>query len=163
MALPNHFKQQCRGLRAATLLVFAGLALLLCIGASSTPWLPGAGSEVGGGNHAVLMLVRLLPGVGYLWALWAVQRVLGELGSGRMFHAVVARAIRHIGLGVLSGALLSVFAVTNLSRLLMDGKGGFAYFDLSGIVLGVVGAALILLAHVVDQARHVQAELDEIL
>jgi hypothetical protein len=30
-------------------------------------------------------------------------------------------------------------------------------------VLGVVGAALILLARVVDEARQVQAELDEIL
>ena len=96
MALPDRFRQQCRWLRAAALLVFAGLALLLCIGAGSTPWLPGAGSEAWGGNHAVLLLVRLMPGIGYLWALWAVQRVLGELGNGRMFHAVVARAIRPV-------------------------------------------------------------------
>ena len=45
-------------------------------------------------------------------------------------------------MGVLVGALLSVFAITNLTRLIQGGQGGVAYFDLSGIVLGVVGAAL---------------------
>ena len=161
MALPERFRHQCRWLRAATLLVFAGLALLLGLGASTLPWTRDAGAA--GGNPALLMLVRLLPGLGYLWALWAVQRALGDLAAGRLFHATVARAIRHIGLGVLIGALLNVFAVTNLSRLIAGGHGNYAYFDLSGIVLGVVGAALVLLARVVDQARALQAELDEIL
>ena len=71
--------------------------------------------------------------------------------------------MRHMGAGVLLGALLNVFAITNLSRWIVGGHGGYAYFDLSGIVLGVVGAALLLLASVVDQARDLQAELDEIL
>ena len=62
-----------------------------------------------------------------------------------------------------SHALLSVFAITNLTRLIQGGQGGVAYFDLSGIVLGVVGAALVLLARVVDSARALQAELDEIV
>ena len=158
MALPVRFRHQCRWLRAATLLVFAGLALLLGLGASTLPW-----TRAAGGNPALLMLVRLLPGLGYLWALWAVQRALGDLAAGRLFHAAVARAIRHIGVGVLAGALLSVFAITNLTRLIEGGQGGLAYFDLSGIVLGVVGAALVLLARVVDSARALQAELDEIV
>ena len=63
---------------------------------------------------------------------------------------------------LLSGALLSVFALTNLSRWILGGHGGYLYFDRSGIVLGVVGAALVLLARLVDQARALQAELDEI-
>lgn len=161
MALPERFRHQCRWLRAATLLVFAGLALLLGLGASTLPWTREAGA--GGGSTALLMLVRLSPGLGYLWALWAVQRALGDLAAGRLFHAAVARAIRHIGVGVLVGALLSVFAITNLTRLIQGGQGGVAYFDLSGIVLGVVGTALVLLARVVDSARALQAELDEIV
>lgn len=161
MPLPERFLRHCRWLRAATLLVFAGLALLLALGASTLPWpRQAAGSS---GNDALLMLVRVSPGLGYLWALWAVQRALGDLAAGRLFHATVARALRHIGVGVLVGALLSVFAITNLSRLIEGGHGGLAYFDLSGIVLGVVGAALVLLARVVDSARALQAELDEIV
>ena len=111
----------------------------------------------------MLSLVRILPGAGYLWALWAVQRALADLAEGRLFHATVARALRHIGFGVLVGALLNVFAVTNLSRWIAGGHGSYLYFDLSSIVLGVVGAALVLLARLVDQARALQAELDEIL
>lgn len=160
MPLPDRFRRHCRWLRAATLLVLAGLALLLAVGASTIPWSPSAGAP---GDRALLLLVRLLPGLGYLWALWAVQRALGELAAGRLFHAAVARGIRHIGIGVLAGALASVFAITNLSRLIVGGQGGLAYFDLSGIVLGVVGAALVLLACVVDSARALQAELDEIV
>ena len=160
MSFNPGFQRQCRWLRAATLLVLAGLLLLLALGASGLPWLP---SNADAGSRDWLLLVRMLPGLGYLWALWAVQRALGDLAAGRLFHATVARAIRHIGLGVLIGALLNVFAVTNLSRLIAGGHGNYAYFDLSGIVLGVVGAALVLLARVVDQARALQAELDEIL
>jgi hypothetical protein len=91
-----------------------------------------------------------------------VQRALGDLASGRTFHPTVARAMRHIGAGVLAGALMEVFVVLNLVRLVV-GHGSYLFFDTSAIVLGVVGAALILLARLVDQARALQAELDEIL
>ena len=53
--------------------------------------------------------------------------------------------------------------MTNLSRLIVGGNGGYLHFDLSGIVLGVVGAALVMLARVVDQARAMQHELEEII
>ena len=158
MQAPDRFRNQCRLLRIATLVVFAGFGLLLVLALGVVPWRKASG----GGTQALLLVVRLLPGVGYLWALWAVQRALGELAGGGMFHPAVARAMRHIGIGVLAGALFNVFAVTNLSRWIAGGHGGYLYFDLSGIVLGVVGAALVLLARLVDQARALQAELDEI-
>ena len=70
--------------------------------------------------------------------------------------------MRHIGYGVLAGSLFNVFLVTNLMRMIGGGRGGYLYFDISGIVLGVVGAALVMLARLVDQARAMQAELDDI-
>ena len=163
MPTADRFQAQCRLLRVGALVVFAGLLLLLATGMVGLPWRLATGAADGWSTRALLSVVRFLPGVGYLWALWAVQRALGELAAGRLFHAAVARGIRHIGIGVLAGALASVFAITNLSRLIVGGQGGLAYFDLSGIVLGVVGAALVLLARVVDSARALQAELDEIL
>ena len=159
----DRFRSQCRLLRAATLVVFVLFCLVLGLALGVLPWRMATDRDGGMGTQAMLLVVRLLPGVGYLWALWAVQRALGELASGAMFHPAVARAMRHIGIGVLAGALFNVFAVTNLSRWISGGHGGYAYFDLSGIVLGVVGAALVLLARVVDQARAMQAELDEIV
>lgn len=163
MPVLDRFRSQCRLLRVAALVVFAGLFLLLTMGMIGPPWQGTAVADSGWTMRALLSVVRFLPGLGYLWALWAVQRALADLAAGRLFHATVARAMRHIGLGVLAGALLNVFAVTNLSRWIVGGQGGYAYFDLSGIVLGVVGAALVLLARLVDQARALQAELDEIL
>lgn len=164
MPSPDHFRNQSRLLRIATLFVFIGLALLLLLGFIGLPWLrvqspPGAS----GANAILLTLVQSAPALGYLWALWAVQRALGGLAAGMLFHPTVAKAMRQIGFGVLTGALINVFAVTSLARLILDGRSSYLYFDLSGIVLGVVGAAMVLLARVVDQARMVQAELDEIV
>ena len=163
MPIPDRFRDQCRLLRIATLVVFSGLFLLLALGMVGLPWRLATDANSGWSTRALLSVVRFLPGLGYLWALWAVQRALADLAGGRLFHPTVARAMRHIGIGVLVGALLNVFAVTNLSRWIAGGHGGYLYFDLSGIVLGVVGAALVLLARLVDQARALQAELDEIL
>lgn len=163
MSMPDRFRNQCRMLRAASLVVFVGLFLLLALGMVGMPWRMATDLPQGGSTRALLSVVQLLPGLGYLWALWAVQRALGDLAAGRLFHPTVARAMRHIGIGVLAGALFNVFAVTNLSRWIVGRTGSYLYFDLSGIVLGVAGAALVLLARLVDQARALQAELDEIL
>ncbi|MEO6228191.1 MAG: DUF2975 domain-containing protein [Thermomonas sp.] len=164
MTTPDRFRAQCRLLRMATLVVVVGLALMLSLGFIGLPWMQGEGFPDGLSRKAVLLtLVQVMPALGYVWALWAVQRALGDLAAGRLFHPTLARAMRQIGIGVLTGALLNVFMVTNLTRVLMGGRGSYLYFDLSGIVLGVVGAALILLARVVDQARALQAELDEIV
>ena len=164
MAAPDLFRRQCRLLRAATLFVFVVLCLVLAIVGFSTAWTLGPGRSFvpPDSTDALLLAVRMVPGLAYLWAVWAVQRALADLGAGRLFHPTVARAMRHIGVSVLAGALFSVFGVTNVSRLVTGGAGGYAYLDLSGIVLGVVGAALVLMARLVDQARALQAELDDI-
>jgi hypothetical protein len=114
-------------------------------------------------RYLLLALVQVSPGAGYLWALWAMRSALGHLAAGQLFQQTVAVALRRIGSGVIVGALLSIFAVTNVSRMIVHGHGGFAYFDLSGIVLAIVGAALILLARLVDQARRLESELDDMI
>ena len=162
--MTDQFRRQCRALRLATQIVFFGLALLVLSGASGLPWFPNGSKLPQDFLHRFALFgVQALPAIGYLWALWSVQRALGDLAQDRIFNETLARALRHIGMGVLVGSLLKVFAVTNLTRLLIDMRGSYAYFDLSAVVLGVVGAALVLLARVVDEARQVRAELDEIL
>ena len=158
------FRRHCRVLRLATVTVALGLAAMVVLGLVGPP-MPhrfDAGALTAGQWWA-LRLVVALPALGYLWALWSAQRALGDLAAGRTFQPTVSRAMRHIGAGVLVGALVEVFALTNLMRLVLGGRGSYLYFDLSAIVLGVVGAALVLLARLVDEARALQVELDEIV
>lgn len=163
MPVNDRFRNQCRLLRVAVLFVFGLLSLFIFSLMVGLPLRLATDMPEGWSTRALLSVVRYLPGLGYLWALWAVQRALADLAADRLFHPTVARAMRHIGIGVLAGALFNVFAVTNLARWITGGKGGYLYFDMSVIVLGVVGAALVMLARVVDQARALQAELDEIV
>ena len=161
--MSDKFRRQCRVLRLATQAVFAGLLALLASGAAGVPWWPpGATLPESRALQLALYAVHALPALGYLWALYSVQRALGDLAAGRTFQPTLSRALRHTGIGVLAGALLNVFVVINLTHLVLDVRGSYAYFDLSAIVLGVVGAALMLLAHVADEGRRLQSELDEI-
>lgn len=160
--MSDPFRRHCRLLRVATVAVALGLGAVVALGLAGPPMLHGFDSSaLDPPQWRALRLVAALPAIGYLWALWSAQRALGELASGRTFQPTVARAMRQIGGGVLAGALLEVFALTNLIRLILGGRGSYLYFDLSAIVLGVVGAALILLARLVDEARALQVELDE--
>lgn len=162
--MSTDFRRHCRVLRLATLTVGLGLAALVALGLVGPP-MPHSydASALDAGQWWSLRLVVALPALGYLWALWSAQRALGDLAAGQTFEPTVSRAMRHIGAGVLVGALIEVFALTNLMRLVLGGSGSYLYIDLSAIVLGVLGAALILLARLVDEARAMQAELDAII
>ena len=161
--MSDRFRHQCRALRVATLIVFFGLIALLSTGALLLPWWPVDTVEPEMRTQALaLFAAQSLPTIGYLWALWSVQRALGDLAAGLTFNPTLVRAIRHIGIGVLTGSLIKVFVVINLTRWVLNVSGSYAYFDIPAIVLGVVGAALILLARVVEEARRLRSELDEI-
>lgn len=157
------FRSHCRVLRVATLMGALGLFALATLGMVGPP-MPAKldFAALDPGQLWLLRLVVALPAAGYLWALWSAQRALGELAAGRTFQPTVSRAMRHVGAGVLAGALVEVFAMSNLMRLVLGGTGSYLYFNLSAIVLGVVGAAIVLLARLVDEARAMQVELDEI-
>lgn len=103
------------------------------------------------------------PTVFYLFAVWAIGSAMGRLASGTLIQPTLASALRRVGLALGLGGLLSVFGVTNLSRLVGLSEGGWLHFDVAGMTLGMIGGALFLLGRVVDQAGRVQAELDEMI
>lgn len=160
--MPADFLRRCRFLRLLIVMVAVGLAAVVALGMVGPP-MPHRFhvDELEPFQWWSLRLIVALPVAGYLWALWSAQHALGDLAAGRRFQPTVSRAMRHIGAGVLIGALIEVFAQTNLMRLLLGGHGSYLYFDLSAIVLGVVGTAIILLARLIDEARALQVELDE--
>ena len=87
----------------------------------------------------------------------------GEGAGHDDYSAVRSLALRRVGLALGFGGLLSVFGVTNLMRLLGDERSSWAYFDVAGMTLGMIGGALFLLGRVIDQAGLLQAEMDEMI
>lgn len=107
-------------------------------------------------------LVWASPSFFYLFAVWSIGSAMGQLAKGRLIQPTLSKALRHVGIALGLGGLLAVFGVTNISRLL-GGHGSFAYFDVAGMTLGMIGGALFLLGRVVDQADRIQSELDEMI
>lgn len=103
------------------------------------------------------------PTLFYLFAVWSIGSAMGQLARGRLIQPILGRALRHVGLALGFGGLLSVFGITNISRLIGGEQGSFAYFDVAGMTLGMIGGALFLLGRVVDHADRIQSELDEMI
>lgn len=108
-------------------------------------------------------LIMAAPSICYLFGVWSIGRAMGELQKGRLIQPTLASALRRVGLALGVGGVLQVFVVTNLLRLIGEAKGGYLYWDVGAMTLGMIGGALFLLGRVVDQADHVQAELDEMI
>lgn len=103
------------------------------------------------------------PTLFYLYAVWAIGSAMGKVSKGRLIQPTLARALREVGIALGLGGLLSVFGITNISRLIGGSQGSFAYFDVAGMTLGMIGGALFLLGRVMDRAADIQAELDEMI
>ncbi|WP_262423285.1 hypothetical protein [Brevundimonas denitrificans] len=108
-------------------------------------------------------MIWVSPTAFYLFAIWSIGAAMGQLAKGRLIQPTLSDALRRVGLALGFGGLLSVFGVTNLIRLIEGGTGGWAYFDVAGMTLGMIGGALFLLGRVIDHAGRVQAELDAMI
>lgn len=89
----------------------------------------------------IAQFVWMLPAVFYLVAVWSSGAATGQLSKGRLIQPTLVHALRRVGLSLGFGGLLSVFGVTNVIRLIEGGRGSWAYFDVAGMTLGVIGGA----------------------
>ncbi|RZJ31928.1 MAG: DUF2975 domain-containing protein [Brevundimonas sp.] len=108
-------------------------------------------------------VLKASPTLFYLFAVWLIGAAMGQLAKGRLIQPTLVGALRRVGLALGFGGLLSVFGVTNLMRLTGGHGASWAYFDVSGMTLGMIGGALFLLGRVMEQAGRVQAELDDMI
>lgn len=160
----DRFRLRCRQFRwLAIFMVVSVGALLVLMYAIAPVVMMAQGRFAPGASGWLKQVVWASPTLFYLFAVWSIGSALGQLGRGRLIQPTLADALRRVGLALGFGGLLSVFGITNLSRLIEGGRGGFAYFDVSGMTLGMIGGALFLLGRVMDQAGRVQAELDEMI
>lgn len=114
---------------------------------------------ISGGRYLVLVLILYFPMFLYIWAIWMVRQALKAIADGRMFGDVVPRLLFRVGLALFGGALFGVGAPI-LSAIVFR-HSAMPSFDASTVTLGVVGAALALIAQLLQRAADMRDELDE--
>ena len=107
-------------------------------------------------------LIAASPEVFYLLALGGVRRALGEFAQGRLYAPTLTSMLDRVGMLLGWGALIGVFAVPALQRLIGAGPGYWIAFDVSALVLGALGLSLTVIARVFRRAAALEAELAEI-
>jgi hypothetical protein len=146
-------RARSRLLRTLVDIVLAVLLLVLVVEAAAMLRGQGVNPE---------LVVRRLPMVFYLWAIWNARQAIAAIGRGELFGQIVPRLLGRVGLALFLGALTSVFFGQWLLGWLGRGSG-LAYLDVSAITVGVIGATLAIVAQLLRQASHMRQELDEFL
>ena len=160
----DRFRRRCAQFRwLAVFMVVSVGALLTLIYLLAPGALMMRGDYAGTPAGWLAQVVWALPTVFYLFGVWSIGAAMGQIAKGRLIQPTLVHALRRVGLALGLGGLFSVFGVTNVMRLIEGGHGGFAYFDVAGMTLGMIGGALFLLARVMEEAGKVQAELDEMI
>ncbi len=163
-AATDRFRRRCAQFRWLAVFMVVSVGALLALMYLVAPGvLMARGDYPGAPVGWLTQAVWALPTVFYLFGVWSLGSAMGQLARGRLIQPTLASALRRVGLALGFGGLLSVFGVTNLIRLVEGGQGGWAYFDVAGMTLGMIGGALFLLGGVMEQAGKVQAELDEMI
>ena len=109
-------------------------------------------------------LVLAGPTIWYLFGLWSLRRLFDDLAEGRLFQPAVARGVSGLGWALAWGAGTQVVVVPNLLRWISSEPGGSVlHYDVSAIVLGVVGLTLTVLARLLQRAAALHDELEQIV
>lgn len=116
----------------------------------------------GSGRALAEQLVLALPAIAYLTGVWQLRRGVAALGAGELFGPSLASALRRVGLLVVAGALLSLFAVPAAQQLLESRQPRSIDVDVGSLVLAALGLALAFFARLLERASVLQQELDEI-
>ncbi len=160
----DRFRRRCAQFRWLAVFMVVSVGALLAVLHFAAPGVMLARGDYPIPVHQWLAhLVSAVPTVFYLFAVWAIGAAMGQLSKGRLIQPTLASALRRVGLSLGIGGLFHVFGVTNVIRLIEGGRGGWAWFDVAGMTLGMIGGALFLLGGVMEQAGRVQAELDEMI
>jgi hypothetical protein len=145
----------------ALALALAALVLLERFGAlalgthAPEPGHDAAGRWLRAAAHALPEMLSVL-------ALWWIRGALAEFAAGEFFTPALAKALRRAGFALAIAAAFSVALLPSIEGALGWPPGYVIAFDVRTFVLGAVGIALTLIAHVLMRAALLQAELDEI-
>lgn len=157
------FRLRCRQFRWLTVFMVVSVGGLLALTYLIAPFVLAAQGDRTLGDSYWRNVIMAAPTVCYLFGVWSIGAAMKRIADGALLQGAVADALRRVGLALGVGGIVSVFLVTNISRLAGLSHGGYLYFDVPGMTLGMIGGALFLLGRVMDQAAAAQAELDEMI
>jgi len=150
------FRRRCRQFRMLAWFMVGSMGMLLAFNVVPAMMMGSTGSW---GRP----LLQSVPAVFYLYAVWVIGQAMGALSDGALFQPVLAGALRRAGIALGAGGVFSVFLMTNLMRLFGFTSGGWLYFDIPGMTLGMLGGVLFLLGSLIERADRLQTELDEMI
>lgn len=159
----DRFRRRCAQFRWLAVFMVVSVGALIALVHVISPLVLWSRGEPDHPQTFYRMMLMGLPAACYLFGVWSIGQAMGQLASGRLIQPILADALRRVGLALWIGGVLSVFVVTNVLRFVGLSTGGYLHFDVPGMTLGMIGAALFLLGRVADQAGKVQAELDEMI
>ncbi len=159
----DRFRLRCRQFRWLAIFMVCSVGFLLAIIHVVSPLILWERGEPGYPQALYNAAITGVPSACYLFGVWSISQAMGQLAKGRLIQPILATALRRVGLALGIGGVMSVFVVTNLLRMIGSTKGGYLFFDVPGMTLGMIGGALFLLGGVAEQAGRVQAELDEMI
>jgi hypothetical protein len=158
------FSSRCRiSQRCTTCLSFA---LFILLSLERFGWIvaPVLSGHAISPNRARLIgsCLDALPDAFFLLALWWIRNAFSSLAAGDFFASTLTRTLRGVGLCVFIGAVMKTVIVPSIERFLGCGPGYWIALDTAAYALAVLGLALTVLAHVLEAARKLKAELDDI-
>jgi hypothetical protein len=159
----DRFRLRCRQFRWLAVFMVVSVGSLLALVHVGSPLVLWSRGEAGYPQALYTSAIMGVPSACYLFGVWSIGQAMGQLARGRLIQPILATALRRVGLALGVGGVMSVFVVTNLLRVIGSTKGGYLYFDVPGMTLGMIGGALFLLGGVAEQAGRIQAELDEMI
>ena len=106
-------------------------------------------------------LVFAAPAILYLVGLWQLRQSFAAIAGGALFGRSVVIALKRLGALLVAGAVVTIFVMPWLHRLLGDEYPRSIDFDVATLILAAIGIALVFFASLVERASAIQAELDE--
>lgn len=142
-----------------SLLFWAVAVLLLLERLAYAGLFRGAATDAGA---IATQFVFAAPGILYLSALWQLRLAVSPVAQGALFATAAVAALRRVGALLVAGALVTIFLMPTLHRLLGDPYPRLIDFDVATLILAAIGAALALVARLLERAGIVERELGEI-
>jgi hypothetical protein len=152
-------RRRAARMRLALLMAAAFLLLILVLERMSY-----AGAFSGTGTTPAAVAAQLTlsaPSLINLLALWQLADAAGRVARGDMFGGLIVRAFRRVGTLLAISSAVSILLMPALARSMGHAVARLIDADVSTLILGALGIALIFIGSLVERAGQAHRELEE--